>query len=403
MPEPKDCRNLKKDLKMTKILLVGAGLTNAVIYTRLIDKKILPGDITIVEARNTIGGNCYTEKIGIDASDSSRKITVHKYGAHIFHTYDKSIWDFANRYGHFRPYIHQPIAIFSGKVYNLPFNMNTFSRIFDGVNTPSEAMYRIHDEIASYRYDRIHKDPAKENDLPCNLEEAAIQMVGTTIYETLIKGYTEKQWGMPCDRLAPGIIRRIPLRFTFDNNYFGDTYQGIPEEGYTEWISNMFGGHEIIFGAHMSEFPEMAKKYDLIYYSGALDDIVSDNVSHNERALPYRTVRFREEILSDTQGCAVINYTGNDVPYTRAIEHKYFNSECLDIPSTVRSYEYSGICGKDDEPCYPINNQDSANTYNMIRNSLPQNIIPVGRLGLYKYLDMDDAIKAAMEVNMDEK
>ena len=394
-----------------RYLLVGAGLYNAVIYQRLIHEfNVNPLDITIVEKREHAGGNCYTEKVN--------GITVHKYGAHIFHTSDPDVWSFSNRFATFNNFVNSPVAVYFNEknglseTYNLPFNMNTFVRLFEPSLlvrrvTPDIVKGAIKGEIAAYK-------ESHPFDNPRNLEEQAISLVGTTVYEKLIKHYTEKQWGRPCTELEPWIIKRLPLRFTFDNNYFNDIYQGIPEEGYTKWIENMFEGHEIRYGenflddVYRNDIHGM-DKFDKVFYSGDVAELLDAVMNYDKLVagmvhedgfddywLDWRSLKFDEvEYPTDNwQGNAVVNYTSGEVDYTRTIEHKFFNKEMLDEQKTIVTYEYPVKYRRGNEKYYPLASENEK--YQKILGFLPKKIVPTGRLGMYKYMDMDDVIGAAL-------
>lgn len=359
---------------MYDYLIVGAGLFGSVFAYEMTKhgKKCL-----IIDKRNHIGGNVYTEEVeGID---------IHKYGAHIFHTSDKKIWDYINQFGKFNNYINSPIAIYKDEVYNLPFNMNTFSRIWN-ISTPEQAKTKIEQE------------KIKSNiNYPSNLEEQAISLVGKTIYEKLIKGYTEKQWGKKCEELPADIIKRLPVRYTYNNNYFNDIYQGIPEEGYTKLIEKMLDGIEVKLCCDYLEHKElyngMAKR---ILYTGQIDKFF--NYCFGE--LEYRSLKFENEWLDidNYQGNAVVNYTGIEVPYTRIIEHKHFNDRGTN--ETIITYEYPLKWDRQQEPYYPINNERNNKLYNRYKQlaDKDEKVIFGGRLGLYQYLDMDKIIEKAIEV-----
>jgi UDP-galactopyranose mutase len=360
---------------MYDYLIVGSGLYGAVCAYELTKKgkKCL-----VIEKRNHVGGNIYTEQI--------EGINVHKYGAHIFHTSDKFIWDYINQFAEFNNYINQPVARYKDECYNLPFNMNTFTKLWRDVFTPQEAQKRIEEERAQYY---------TEN--PLNLEEQAINLVGKTIYEKLVKGYTQKQWGRECKDLPAFIIKRLPVRFTFDNNYFNDRYQGIPVGGYTKIIENMLKGVEVRCNCDFFDdkqgYLNMAKK---VIYTGAIDRFFDYCLG----ALEYRSVRFETEILNmpNYQGNAVINYTAYDVPFTRIIEHKHF--EFGNQPKTVISREYSSSWKVGDEPYYPVNDEKNNALYNKYKELADQNdkVIFGGRLGQYKYFDMHVVIKSALQM-----
>lgn len=357
---------------MYNFLLVGAGLYNAVIANeaRKKGKKCL-----VIEKRNHIGGNCYTECI--------EGINVHKYGAHIFRTSDKNIWDYLCNYTEFNNFINSPIAVYKDELYNMPFNMNTFSKMW-GIKTPDEAKAIIREQSAG-----VHK-PAR------NLEEHAIGLVGTDIFNKLIKGYTEKQWGKECRELPPSIMKRIPLRFRYDNNYFNDRYQGIPIGGYTPIFEQFFAGADIMLETDFLQDKEHWQKMaEVTVYTGTIDEYFDYQFGE----LEYRSLKFETEILNQEnyQGVAVVNYTERDVPYTRIIEHKHF--EFGEQEKTVISREYPVKWEKGIDPYYPINDEVNQKKYNQyLELSLNKNVIFGGRLGLYKYFDMQDTIKAALEL-----
>ena len=361
---------------MYDYLIVGAGLYGAVCAYELTKKgkKVL-----VIDKRNHIAGNIYTENI--------EGINVHKYGAHIFHTHEKWVWNYVNKFAEFNNYINQPVARYKKECYNLPFNMNTFTKLWNDVFTPEEAKNRIEEEKKAYNVEN-----------PKNLEEQAINLVGPTIYEKLVKGYTAKQWGRPCTELPAFIIKRLPVRFTFDNNYFNDRYQGIPIGGYTKLIENMLNGIEVKLNTNYltnkAEFDKIAKK---IIYTGPIDEYYNYCLGN----LEYRSIRFETEILnsSNYQGNAVINYTDYEIPYTRIIEHKHFEFDTTS-PKTVISKEYSSTWKLGDEPYYPVNNDRNNELYSRYKElSLKENSVFFGgRLGDYKYYDMDDTIMAAFEL-----
>jgi UDP-galactopyranose mutase len=354
-------------------LIVGSGLYGAVCAYELNKKGY---KVLVVEKRNHIGGNAYTEEI--------EGINVHKYGAHIFHTSDKEIWEYVNQFADFNNYVNSPVARYKNELYNLPFNMNTFSKLWNDVYTPSDAKRRIDEEKkASYVEE------------PKNLEEQAINLVGKTIFEKLVKGYTEKQWGKRCNELPSFIIKRLPVRFTFDNNYFNDRYQGIPVGGYTKMIEKMLNGIEVKtsynYFDHKEELDSCANK---IIYTGPIDQYFD----YCYGALEYRSVRFENEILDmdNYQGNAVVNYTEYEVPYTRIIEHKHF--EFGTQSKTVISKEYSSTWKLGDEPYYPINDDKNSALYAKYKELADKNdkVIFGGRLGQYKYFDMHVVIKEAL-------
>jgi UDP-galactopyranose mutase len=356
------------------VILVGAGLFNAVLEHRLIKQG---KSVLVLEKRDHIAGNCYTyEQDNID---------VHKYGAHIFHTSNKEVWDFVNQFGEFNNFINSPIANYKDEIYNLPFNMNTFSKLF-GVITPQQA-----EEV-------ILKEKMKENMcVPSNLEEQAISMVGRTIYEKLIKHYTEKQWGRQCTELPPEIIKRLPLRFTYDNNYFNDKYQGIPVEGYTAMIEKMFEGCDILLDTdYLKDKAKWNNMADKVYYSGCIDEYYD----YCYGPLEYRSVRFEEYEYDkeNYQGVAVMNYTSHEEPYTRIIEHKHFNDR--GSKKTIISKEYSSEWKKGEVPYYPVNNSKNNSLYEKYKSIENDKVSFVGRLGEYKYYDMDDTVLNALEFEL---
>ena len=359
-------------------LIVGAGLYGAV-FAHEANKK--GKKCLVVEKRDHIAGNIYCEDI--------HGIQVHKYGAHIFHTSEKSIWDYVNQFAEFNNYINSPVARYQDELYNLPFNMNTFSKMW-GITTPQEAKDIIAGQIADLNI----KEPE-------NLEEQALSLVGRDVYEKLIKGYTEKQWGRDCKDLPAFIIKRLPLRFVYDNNYFNDRYQGIPVGGYTKIVEKMLNGIEVRLNvdylAHRQELETVADK---IIYTGMIDQFYDYRLG----VLEYRSVRFETEELAmeNYQGNAVVNYTDRAVPYTRIIEHKHF--EFGQQPTTVISREYSSEWKKGDEPYYPVNNDRNNGLYEQYKALAAQEnkVIFGGRLGGYQYYDMDKVIMAALEMCREE-
>lgn len=360
---------------MYDYLIVGSGLYGAVCAYEL---KKRGKSVLVLEKRNHIGGNIYTEKV--------EGINVHRYGAHIFHTHNKAIWEYINQFAEFNNYINQPVARYKDECYNMPFNMNTFTKLWRDVFTPAEAQKRIEEERAEGYTDN-----------PQNLEEQAINLVGKTIYEKLVKGYTQKQWGRKCTELPAFIIKRLPVRFTFDNNYFNDRYQGIPVGGYTQIIEKMLEGIEVRlncdFFADKENYLKMADK---VIYTGAIDKYYD----YCYGALEYRSVRFETEVLDcpNYQGNAVINYTEYEVPYTRIIEHKHFEFDSTS-PKTVISREYSSTWKVGDEPYYPVNDEKNGKLYLKYKELADKEdkVIFGGRLGQYKYFDMDDVIDSALE------
>ena len=360
---------------MYDYLIVGAGFFGAVFAREMTDngKKCL-----VIDRRPHIGGNCYTEKV--------EEINVHKYGAHIFHTSDKKIWDYVNRFAEFNNFINSPIAVYNDELYNLPFNMNTFSKMW-GIKTPAEAKAVIEKQIANLNITE-----------PKNLEEQALSLAGTDVYEKLIKGYTEKQWGRKCCELPAFIIKRLPLRFTYDNNYFTDKYQGIPEGGYTGIFEKLLSGIEVRLNTDYKNVDiNTAKK---TVFCGCIDEFFD----YCYGALEYRSVRFENELLNtdNYQGNAVVNYTSAKVPYTRIIEHKHF--EFGKQEKTVISREYPAEWHKGIEPYYPVNDEKNSALYSKyleLAKSRPD-VIFGGRLGQYKYYDMDKVIGAALNTVKDE-
>lgn len=355
-------------------LVVGAGLYGAVFAY---EAKKKGKTCLVIDKRDHIAGNIYCENI--------HDINVHKYGAHIFHTSDKKIWDYVNQFAEFNNYINSPIARYKNELYNLPFNMNTFSKMWNIV-TPQEAK----DIIASQITDLNITEPK-------NLEEQALSLVGRDVYEKLIKGYTEKQWGRDCKELPSFIIKRLPLRFVYDNNYFNDRFQGIPMGGYTKIVEKMLDGIEVRLNTNYldnrEEFDAMADK---IVYTGMIDQFYDYKLG----VLEYRSVRFETEELDmeNYQGNAVVNYTEREVPYTRIIEHKHF--EFGKQSTTIISREYSSEWKKGDEPYYPVNNEKNNNLYQQYKELADKEakVIFGGRLGGYKYYDMDKVIAAALEM-----
>lgn len=361
-------------------LVVGAGLYGAVFAqeARKAGKTVL-----MVDRRSHIAGNVYTEEI--------EKIQVHKYGAHIFHTNNKKVWDYVNQFAVFNRFTNSPVANYKGELYSLPFNMYTFNRMW-GVVTPEEAEARIEEQ----------RKAAGITD-PQNLEEQAISLIGTDIYEKLIKGYTEKQWGRPCKELPSFIIRRLPVRLTFDNNYFNALYQGIPVGGYTRMVKNMLDGIEVMLGTdYFENKASLDSVVGKIIYTGPIDAYFDYKLG----ALEYRSVHFETEILDipNFQGNAAVNYTDAETPWTRIVEHKWFefgkDAEGMEIPKTVISREYSSEWKPGDEPYYPVNDEKNTGLYSeyKIMAEKEQNVIFGGRLGEYRYYDMDAVIAAALDM-----
>lgn len=330
----------------------------------------------VIEKRNHIGGNIYTKE--------QEGIQVHCYGAHIFHTSDRAVWDYVNQFAEFNRYTNSPVAYYKGELYNLPFNMNTFYKMW-GVTTPAEAKAKIEEQIALYGTEE-----------PANLEEQAIKLVGKDIYEILVKGYTEKQWGRRAAELPPWIIKRLPVRFTYDNNYFNDSYQGIPVGGYTGLIEKLLYGTEVLLNTdyleHREEFDGLSDK---VLYTGAVDAYYD----YRYGELEYRSVRFETEVLDtdNYQGNAVVNYTEYEVPYTRIIEHKHFEYGTQE--KTVISREYPVKWKRGDEPYYPVNDEKNNELYQKYEKLArdEERVIFGGRLGTYRYMDMHQVVKEALK------
>lgn len=401
-------------------LIVGAGLFGAVFAHEMTEKgkKCL-----VIEKRPHIAGNIYTEKI--------RDIQVHKYGAHIFHTSNKEVWDYVNQFAEFNHYVNSPIAVYRDELYNLPFNMNTFSRMW-GIKTPAEAKAKIAEQIAELGITE-----------PQNLEEQALSLAGRDVYERLVKGYTEKQWGRDCTDLPAFIIKRLPLRFTYDNNYFNDRYQGIPIGGYTQIVEKLLEGTEVKTNTNFADYavrtaehtsavaehtfataehtsamagdlPDLAEgalnlegaafvssdgqhTFRKVLYTGMIDEYFGYSLG----ALEYRSLRFEQEELAgeeNYQGNAVVNYTEREIPYTRIIEHKHF--EFGKQPDTVITREYPAEWKKGNEPYYPVNNEKNDALFARYTELAKResNVLFGGRLGQYQYYDMDKVIAAALEM-----
>lgn len=365
-------------------LIVGAGLFGATFARQATDagKKVL-----VVEKRSHIGGNVYTEKIeGID---------FHKYGAHIFHTNNTTVWEYVNKYVSFNRFTNSPVANYHGELYSLPFNMYTFNKMW-GVITPEEAISKI---------DKQRRE-AKITE-PQNLEEQAISLVGKDIYEKLVKGYTQKQWGRPCTELPTFIIKRLPVRMTFDNNYFNALYQGIPIGGYTKLVEKLLNGIEVHLGVdYLMDKAGLSSLAEKVIYTGPIDAYFNYQLG----ALEYRSVRFENELLdiSNFQGNAAVNYTDVETPYTRIIEHKWFtfgkDENGKDLQKTIISREYSSEWSPGDDPYYPVNDEKNSLLYAKYR-TLAENEERVffgGRLGEYKYYDMDQVIDSALQFSAKE-
>ena len=366
-------------------LIVGAGLFGAV-FANEVQRR--GKSCLIIDRRKHIAGNIYTEE--------EKGIQIHKYGAHIFHTSDKRVWDYISQFAEFNHYINSPVAVYGDELYNLPFNMNTFSKMWN-IKTPAEAKAIIASQIADLHITE-----------PKNLEEQALSLVGRDVYEKLIKGYTEKQWGRDCKDLPAFIIKRLPLRFVYDNNYFNDPYQGIPKGGYTAIVEKMIGNIPVRLGISYREFlaenavkGDAADSFDKVLYTGMIDEYFDYCLGE----LQYRSVRFEEEVLEDCenyQGNAVVNYTERNVPYTRIIEHKHF--EFGKQKDTVITREYPATWKRGDEPYYPINDETNNALYEKYLElaKKEQNVLFGGRLGQYRYYDMDKVILVALTMAEEE-
>lgn len=365
-------------------LIVGAGLFGAVFAREMTKagKKCL-----VIEKRNHIAGNIYTKEVN--------GIQVHQYGAHIFHTSDREVWDYVNELAEFNHYINSPVASYKDELYNLPFNMNTFAKMWN-IKTPKEAKAKIQEQIAELGITK-----------PQNLEEQALSLVGTDIYEKLVKGYTEKQWGRDCRELPAFIIKRLPVRFIYDNNYFNDPYQGIPKGGYTGIVEKLLDGINVKLDTAFEDYCEKNAEtgifestdgehtFEKVLYTGMIDEFYHYQLGE----LAYRSLRFETEVLEgeeNYQGNAVVNYTEREVPYTRIIEHKHF--EFGKQPDTVITREYPRNWEKGDEPYYPVNDEKNGRLYEkyaeLAQNE--RNVLFGGRLGQYRYYDMDKVIRAAL-------
>ena len=365
-------------MKRYDYLVVGAGLYGAVFAQKA---HAAGKSVLVVDKRPNIAGNVYTEPV--------EGIQVHKYGAHIFHTNNKSVWDYVRQFAEFNRFTNSPVANYHGELYSLPFNMYTFNKMW-GVVTPQEAAEKI----------QAQRDAAGITE-PKNLEEQAISLVGTDIYEKLVKGYTEKQWGRPCDQLPAFIIKRLPVRLTFDNNYFNALYQGIPVGGYTKMVAHMLDGIEVRLNVdYLAEKEALDELAEQVVYTGPIDAYFGFRLG----TLEYRSVCFETELLDipNFQGNAAVNYTDRETPWTRIIEHKWFefgkDEAGNDLPKTVISREYSSEWKPGDEPYYPVNDEKNGALYAQYRDLAEQekNVIFGGRLGEYKYYDMDMVIAAAL-------
>ena len=367
-------------------LIAGAGLFGAVFAHEMHKqgRKVL-----VVEKRDHIAGNIYTEKV--------MGINVHRYGAHIFHTSDEEVWNYVNQYARFNHYVNSPVAVYRDELYNLPFNMNTFSRMWN-IKTPKEAKEIIAKQTGEFA-----------GITPQNLEEQALQLAGRDVYEKLVKGYTEKQWGRDCKDLPAFIIRRLPLRFTYDNNYFNDRFQGIPEGGYTQIVEKLLEDIPVLTGVSLQEYQtanaartaDEQDSWDRLLYTGMIDEYYHYRLG----TLEYRSLRFETEELAEEdnyQGNAVVNYTEREVPYTRIIEHKHFEFQTGE--GTVITREYPATWKKGDEPYYPINDEKNGALYAQYAELAKKeaNVLFGGRLGQYKYYDMDKVIRSALDMVKEE-
>ena len=367
-------------------LIAGAGLFGAVFAHEMHKqgRKVL-----VVEKRDHIAGNIYTEKV--------MGINVHRYGAHIFHTSDEEVWNYVNQYARFNHYVNSPVAVYRDELYNLPFNMNTFSRMWN-IKTPKEAKEIIAKQTGEFA-----------GITPQNLEEQALQLAGRDVYEKLVKGYTEKQWGRDCKDLPAFIIRRLPLRFTYDNNYFNDRFQGIPEGGYTQIVEKLLEDIPVLTGVSLQEYQtanaartaDEQDSWDRLLYTGMIDEYYHYRLG----TLEYRSLRFETEELPEEdnyQGNAVVNYTEREVPYTRIIEHKHFEFQTGE--GTVITREYPATWKKGDEPYYPINDEKNGALYAQYAELAKKeaNVLFGGRLGQYKYYDMEKVIRSALDMVKEE-
>ena len=365
-------------------LVVGAGLYGGVFAQQA---KAAGRSVLVIDRRDHIAGNVYTEDV--------EGIHVHRYGAHIFHTNDRRVWDYVNQFAEFNRFTNSPVANYHGELYSLPFNMYTFNRMW-GVVTPEEAAAKIEEQRREAGITE-----------PRNLEEQAISLVGTDIYEKLIKGYTEKQWGRPCTELPAFIIKRLPVRLTFDNNYFNALFQGIPVGGYTRLVERMLDGIEVKLGVdYLNARRDWDGAADRVVYTGPIDAYFGYRLG----CLEYRSVRFETELLDipNFQGNAAVNYTDRETPWTRIIEHKWFefgkDETGRDLPKTVISREYSSEWKPGDEPYYPVNDEKNGALYTQYRALADEekHVIFGGRLGSYKYYDMDQVIAAALDMSEKE-
>lgn len=362
-------------MKKYDYLIVGAGLFGST-FANLAKKE--GKNVLVIDKRPNVAGNIYTENI--------EGINVHRYGAHIFHTDYRMVWNYVNSFVEFNRYTNSPVARIGNEIYNMPFNMNTFSKIWNDVFTPEDAIRRIEEEKKEM-----------EGKEPSNLEEQAISLVGRTIYEKLVKGYTEKQWNRPCTELPTFIIKRLPVRFTYDNNYFNDRYQGVPVGGYTLLVQRMLEGIEVRLNTDFFDNVDYYKEIsDKIVYTGAIDEYFNYSLGK----LEYRSLKFDTKIFNTNnyQGNAVVNYTGHEVDYTRVIEHKHFEFDTIS-PKTVVTFEYPADYKKGMQKYYTVNNEKNNELAEKYRKLAckEQNVIFGGRLAEYKYFDMDDVIKSAFD------
>ena len=379
-------------MPMYDYLVVGSGLFGA---TFAHEAKAAGKSVLVIDKRPNIAGNVYTEDV--------EGIHVHRYGAHIFHTNDKDVWDYVNRFAVFNRFTNSPVANYHGELYSLPFNMYTFNKMW-GVVTPQEAAAKIEEQKKDY-IARKQQERGLSADAPFepqNLEEQAISLIGTDIYEKLIKGYTEKQWGRPCTELPAFIIRRLPVRLTFDNNYFNALYQGIPVGGYTRMVERMLEGIEVRLNEdYLKDREHWNQIAEKVVFTGPIDAYYDYRLG----TLEYRSVRFETELLDtpNFQGNAAVNYTDSETPWTRIIEHKWFefgkDSEGNDLPKTVISREYSSEWKPGDEPYYPVNDEKNENLYKRYRTLADREdrVLFGGRLGEYRYYDMDKVIASSLQ------
>ncbi len=382
-------------------LIVGAGLFGAVFAREM---KRRGKSVLVIDKRNTIAGNIYTEK--------RMDINVHKYGAHIFHTSDREVWDYVNDFAELNNYINSPVAVYKDELYNLPFNMNTFSRMW-GIKTPSEAMAIIKEQ-ADKEISRMKSEKGTDSFTADNLEEQALSLAGRDIYEKLVKGYTEKQWGRDCKDLPAFIIKRLPMRYTYDNNYFNDRYQGIPIGGYTAMVEKILDGITVLTGCDYYEFVQLedgapkapftsvkGDTFEKILFTGMIDEFFGYRLG----TLEYRSLRFETEDLPDVdnyQGNAVVNYTEREIPYTRIIEHKHF--EYGTGKGTIITREYPATWNHGDEPYYPLNDDRNNALYARYKELAKEypDVLFGGRLGQYKYYNMDQIVREALDMSRNE-